>query len=119
MKSEFATGVTMIGVGTGVVYRVGHRRHVLSRGPRVRVGPRCRRRSSGRVRGAGDGDRREPPRREGARDGHLQEREIAMLLSTRSKAGPGPGGSHNNVVTSVAFSPDGGLLASGSWDGTV
>ncbi|SIO65871.1 WD domain-containing protein, G-beta repeat-containing protein [Singulisphaera sp. GP187] len=27
--------------------------------------------------------------------------------------------SHSNVVTSVAFTPDGGSVASGSWDGTI
>src|SRR3954452_25347692 len=42
-----------------------------------------------------------------------------MLLSARSKSRAGRRASHSNVVTSVAFSPDGLTLASGSWDGTV
>jgi WD40 repeat protein len=42
-----------------------------------------------------------------------------MTLSINSKPRPYRQASHSNVVTSVAFSPDGQILASGSWDGTI
>ena len=42
-----------------------------------------------------------------------------MTLSIESKPRTGRQASHSNVVTSVAFSPDGRTLASGSWDGTI
>lgn len=42
-----------------------------------------------------------------------------MTLSIDSKPRTTRHGSHSNVVTSVAFSTDGRLLASGSWDGTI
>lgn len=42
-----------------------------------------------------------------------------MTLSLESKPRTGRHASHSSVVTSVAFSPDGRTLASGSWDGTV
>jgi WD40 repeat protein len=42
-----------------------------------------------------------------------------MLLSIQSKPRTGQQASHSSVVTSVAFSPDGQTLASGSWDGTI
>src|SRR3954463_9542706 len=42
-----------------------------------------------------------------------------MSLSIESKPRTGRQASHSSVVTSVAFSPDGRTLASGSWDGTV
>jgi WD40 repeat protein len=42
-----------------------------------------------------------------------------MSLIFETKPRTSRQGSHSNVVTSVAFSPLGGLLASGSWDGTI
>lgn len=42
---------------------------------------------------------------------------MSLMISTAPRAYRQA--SHSNVVTSVAFSPDGGTLASGSWDGTV
>jgi WD40 repeat protein len=42
-----------------------------------------------------------------------------MTLSIESKPRIGRQASHSSVVTSVAFSPDGRILASGSWDGTI
>jgi WD40 repeat protein len=42
-----------------------------------------------------------------------------MTLSIETKPRTGRQASHSSVVTSVAFSPDGRALASGSWDGTV
>jgi len=42
-----------------------------------------------------------------------------MSLIFEAKPRTSRQGSHSNVVTSVAFSPRGGLLASGSWDGTI
>ena len=42
-----------------------------------------------------------------------------MLLSIESRPRTNRQAGHSNVVTSVAFSPDGGTLASGSWDGTI
>ena len=42
-----------------------------------------------------------------------------MTLSIETKPRTGRQASHSNVVTSVAFSPDGRTLASGSWDGTI
>src|SRR3954463_494093 len=42
-----------------------------------------------------------------------------MSLSIESKPRTNRQASHSNVVTSVAFSPDGRTLASGSWDGTI
>src|SRR4051794_347955 len=42
-----------------------------------------------------------------------------MSLSIESRPRTNRQASHSNVVTSVAFSPDGRTLASGSWDGTV
>src|SRR3954465_635180 len=42
-----------------------------------------------------------------------------MTLSIESKPRTGRQAGHSSVVTSVAFSPDGQTLASGSWDGTI
>jgi len=42
-----------------------------------------------------------------------------MTLSLEPKPWTSRQASHSNVVTSVAFSPDGRTLASGSWDGTI
>jgi WD40 repeat protein len=42
-----------------------------------------------------------------------------MSLSIGSRPRASRQASHSNVVTSVAFSPDGQTLASGSWDGTI
>ena len=42
-----------------------------------------------------------------------------MSLSIESRPRTNRQASHSNVVTSVAFSPDGRTLASGSWDGTI
>ena len=42
-----------------------------------------------------------------------------MSLMYEAKPRTSRQGSHSNVVTSVAFSPDGQILASGSWDGTI
>jgi WD40 repeat protein len=42
-----------------------------------------------------------------------------MTLSIESKPHTGRLASHSNVVTSVAFSPDGRTLVSGGWDGTI
>src|SRR3954451_13313073 len=42
-----------------------------------------------------------------------------MTLTIESKPRTGRPASHSSVVTSVAFSPDGRTLASGSWDGTI
>ncbi len=42
-----------------------------------------------------------------------------MTLSMETKPQAGRLASHSNVVTSVAFSPDGRTLASGGWDGTI
>ena len=42
-----------------------------------------------------------------------------MTLSIETKPRTGRQANHSNVVTSVAFSPDGRILASGSWDGTI
>ena len=42
-----------------------------------------------------------------------------MTLTIESKPRTGRQASHSSVVTSVAFSPDGRTLASGSWDGTI
>src|SRR4051794_23825980 len=42
-----------------------------------------------------------------------------MTISMETKPHAGRLASHSNVVTSVAFSPDGRLLTSGSWDGTI
>ncbi|WP_148594603.1 WD40 repeat domain-containing protein [Aquisphaera giovannonii] len=42
-----------------------------------------------------------------------------MSISVDAKRRAHRKASHGDVVTSVAFSPDGGILASGSWDGTV
>ena len=42
-----------------------------------------------------------------------------MSLSVGSKRRAYRQASHSNVVTSVAFSPDGQSFVSGSWDGTV
>ncbi len=42
-----------------------------------------------------------------------------MTLSMETKPRTSRQASHSNVVTSVAFSPDGRTLASGSWDGTI
>src|SRR4051795_10635215 len=42
-----------------------------------------------------------------------------MTISMETKPQAGRLASHSNVVTSVAFSPDGRILASGSWDGTI
>ncbi|MEO6811960.1 MAG: WD40 repeat domain-containing protein [Isosphaeraceae bacterium] len=42
-----------------------------------------------------------------------------MATSIETKARTSRQASHSNVVTSVAFAPDGQSLASGSWDGTI
>src|SRR4051795_10536214 len=42
-----------------------------------------------------------------------------MTISMETKPQAGRLASHSNVVTSVAFSPDGRILASGGWDGTI
>lgn len=42
-----------------------------------------------------------------------------MTLSIQPKPRTGRQASHSSVVTSVAYSPDGRTLASGSWDGTI
>src|SRR6478752_1592692 len=42
-----------------------------------------------------------------------------MTIMINSKPRAGRQAAHSNVVTSVAFSPDGQAVASGSWDGTV
>src|SRR4051812_35838555 len=42
-----------------------------------------------------------------------------MTLSIKSMPRANRQAGHSNVVTSVAFSPDGRTLASGSWDGTI
>lgn len=42
-----------------------------------------------------------------------------MSLSIDYKPRTGRQAGHSNVVTSVAFSPDGQTVASGSWDGTI
>lgn len=42
-----------------------------------------------------------------------------MTLTIGSRPRTARQASHSNVVTSVAFSPDGRTLASGSWDGTI
>src|SRR4051812_21631690 len=42
-----------------------------------------------------------------------------MSISIETKPRTNRLASHSNVVTSVAFSPDGRTLASGSWDGTI
>src|SRR5690349_15160050 len=43
----------------------------------------------------------------------------AMSLTIHSKLRSHRRAYHSNVVTSVAFAPDGRSLASGSWDGTI
>src|SRR4051812_9894806 len=42
---------------------------------------------------------------------------MTLIMETKPQAGRLA--SHSNVVTSVAFSPDGRTLASGSWDRTI
>ena len=42
-----------------------------------------------------------------------------MTLTIESRSRTGRQAGHSNVVTSVAFSPDGRTLASGGWDGTI
>src|SRR3954454_11882543 len=42
-----------------------------------------------------------------------------MTLFIDARPRTGRLASHSNVVTSVAFSPDGRTLASGSWDGSI
>ena len=42
-----------------------------------------------------------------------------MTLTIESRPRTSRQASHSNVVTSVAFSPDGRTVASGSWDGTI